>query len=352
MRRVRVASCILLHALLATACGGSDSTASSVAPPGEPEGGVPPAAGDAGPRFSVLPAELTVPVGRSQIFVAPDSTGVTWSVLEGDAGGSVDANGRYTAPKKAGTYHLVASTGSASGEATVTVADYTLSILAGAKGGSGNLDGTGSDSRFRQPSAITNDGAGTLYVGDTYNAVIRKVVVATGVVTTLAGTGAYGYVDAVGTAASFGGIGSLAIDKVNGVLYVSDRSNNAVRSVDLKTGAVSTLAGGNAKGATVDGVGKAAQFSGPAGVAYVDGVVYVTDSTSHILRRIDVATRQVTTVAGKVNDAGSTNGTGTDAQFFAPSGITVVDATLLYIADIVNNRVRRVDIGGGGTTYT
>ena len=150
MRRVRIASCILLHALLATACGGSDSTASSVPPPGEPEGGVPPAAGDAGPRFSVL-AKLTVPVGRSQIFVAPDNTGATWSVLEGDAGGSVDANGRYTAPKKAGTYHLVASTGSASGEATVTVADYTLSILAGAKGGSGNLDGTGRTRAFASP---------------------------------------------------------------------------------------------------------------------------------------------------------------------------------------------------------
>ncbi|MDB5216023.1 MAG: hypothetical protein JWO86_3950 [Myxococcaceae bacterium] len=353
MRTAGLAAWLVVCGAMAFACGGSDPAATGKPEPEPapgPDGSTPPpVVDDAGPGLAVLPASLTVPVGRSQIFVAPGSTGVTWSVTEGAAGGVVDANGRYTAPQTPGTYHLVATAGGLSGTVTVKVANYTLSVLAGAPGGSGNLDGTGSAARFHQPFAITNDGAGTLYVGDTYNAVIRKVVVATGVVTTIAGSGSFGYLDGAGNAAAFSTVSALAIDKVNGVLYAADSGNNAVRAIDLNTGAVTTLAGGNPQPGSGDGIGTAAKFYGPSGIAYVAGVLYVSDTNNSTLRRIDVATKQVTTVAGLASNPAATNGIGSAARFKAPGGITAVDSTLLYLADYVTNTVRRIDINGGVT---
>ena len=352
MRGMRLAAWVALNGLLMLACG-SDPAAAGV-PAGAPDGGgvaAPKDGENTGPMLAVRPAKLTVPVGRSQIFVAPDTAGVTWSVLEGEAGGTVDAFGRYTAPRKAGTYHVVATAGGVSGVATLDVADYTLSILAGAVGGSGRLDGIGAAARFRQPFAVTNDGAGTLYVADTYNATIRKVNVATGAVTTLAGSGAYGNGDGVGAGASFSVVSALTVDKVSGALYAADSGNNAIRRIDVKTGTVTTLAGGNKVDAAADGIGTAAQFNSPSGIAYVDGVVYVSDTSNSTLRRIDVATKMVTTVAGVAKVPGNVDATGASARFHAPVGITVVDATLLYVADVATNSVRRVDIGGGGATY-
>jgi len=337
------------------ACGGGDADGGGGAAmplDGGPDGAITPTGtDDAGPGLPVLPSSLTVPVGRSQIFVAPGSVQVTWTVAEGPAGGTVDANGRYTAPNTPGTYHVVATAGGVSGTVTVKVANYTLSVLAGAPGGSGNLDGAGSAARFHQPFAITNDGAGNLYVGDTYNAVIRKVVVATGVVTTIAGSGSYGYIDGPGASARFSGVSALALDKVNGVLYAADGGNNAIRAIDLKTNAVTTLAGGNPMPGSADGTGKAAKFYGPSGVAYVGGVLYVSDTDNSTLRRIDLATAAVTTVAGVAGQAAATNGFGSQARFEGPGGITAVDATLLYLADYRSNTIRRIDITGGGTTY-
>jgi sugar lactone lactonase YvrE len=347
---------LVVGGVLVFGCGGGDSTPAPAATPETmpapgADGGPPaPMDGDAGPSLAVLPATLTVPVGRSQIFVAPGSMGVTWSVMEGASGGAVDANGRYTAPLTPGTYHLVASAGGKTGAVTVKVADYTLSVLAGAPGGTGNLDGTGSAARFHQPFAITNDGAGILYVADTYSGTIRKVVAATGVVTTIAGGGSFGFADGVGAAATFSAVSALALDKVNGVLYAADSGNNAIRAIDLATGAVTTFAGGNKQPGSTDGIGTAAKFYGPSGIAYVAGVLYVSDTNNSTLRRIAVATKQVTTVAGLANTSAATNGIGSLARFQAPGGITAVDATLLYLADYVSNTIRRIDINGG-TAY-
>jgi sugar lactone lactonase YvrE len=350
MRSAGMAASLVVCGVLAFACGSSDSGAPA-APAAEPDGSTAPTApDDAGPGLAVLPAALTVPVGRSQIFVAPGSAGVAWSVAEGAAGGAVDANGRYTAPETPGTYHVVATAGGLSGTVTVKVANYKLSVLSGAPGGSGFVDGVGAEARLRQPFAITNDGAGTLYLGDTLNGAIRKVVVATGAVTTIAGSASFGKLDGIGAAASFSTISALAVDKVNGVLYVADAGNSAIRAVDLKTAAVTTLAGGSQPG-TTDGIGTAAKFYAPSGVAYVDGMLYVSDTGNSTLRRIDLATKQVTTVAGQPASPSSTDGIGSQARFSSPAGITAVDPTLLYLADAATNTVRRISITGGGSAY-
>ncbi|CAN5373978.1 hypothetical protein BH09MYX1_BH09MYX1_03600 [soil metagenome] len=302
--------------------------------------------GDAG-TLSVLPSVFTVPAGRSQTFVAAGAT--QWTVTEA-SGGVVDANGTYTAPAKPGTYHLVAHAGALSGTATVNVVDYSIALLGGQTGGSGSVDGIGSEARFRQPFAVTYDGSAALYVGDTYNGAIRKVVLSTGEVTTIAGGSGFGFADGIGELAAFSSISALSFDPAAGVLYVADTGNNCIRAVDVVTRIVTTFAG-QPKSGSADGIGNAAQFNSPSGLAYLAGRVYVTDTGNRTLRRIDVATQKVVTVAGAVSQSGTTNGLNGAARFGAPAGITVANPQLFFIADVGNNTVRRVDLDLAGTNF-
>lgn len=179
----------------------------------------------------------------------------------------------------------------------------------------GQVNGIGNAARFSFAgisSSITTDGT-NLYVVDQY--LIRKIVIATGAVTTFAGS-VYGYLDAVGTAAKFSGITSLTTDGIN--LYVADFSN--IRKIDIATGAVSTIAG---PGATqtqgnVDGIGSAARFSSLLHGMTTDGVnLYLADGNNGSVRKIVIATGAVTTLA---------------TGLFQPQGIAS-DGIYLYIDD-------------------
>jgi hypothetical protein len=183
-----------------------------------------------------------------------------------------------------------------------------LSLLAGALGGVGTLDGTGATARFRSPRAIAGDGAGNLYIGDFANRTIRKIVLATGVVTTLAGTpGQQGSVDGTGAAARFNGPFGMVSDGA-GNLYVGD--GYTIRKVVTATGAVTTIAGAPGQEGSTDGVGAAARFYGSNGIAS-DGAgnLYVTDTSNDTIRKVVIATGAVTTIAGKPLYTGSDDGT-------------------------------------------
>ena len=124
--------------------------------------------------------------------------------------------------------------------------------------------------------------------------------VATGAVTTLAGSGEEGDADGVGDAAEFYNPSGIAISRDGGMLFVADFSNNKIRRVEeVATGAVTTIAGSGIKG-SADGVGDAAQFCCPAGIAISPdgGVLFVADFENHMIRRVEVATGEVTTLAG------------------------------------------------------
>lgn len=219
----------------------------------------------------------------------------------------------------------------------VVIATGEVSTLAGSTFGA--ADGTGSAAQFFRPYGITNDGT-NLYVADTDNNRIRKVVIATGVVTTLAG-GARGFSEGTGAAAQFDRPYGITTDGTN--LYVSDTLNHRIRKVVIATGEVTTLAGSSA--GSVDGSGSAAQFNFPQGITTDGANLYLNESAGHRVRKIVIATGEVSTVAGS-SSRGTNDGTGAAAQFSSPSDITT-DGTNLYLVEITNNRVRKIVIATG-----
>jgi sugar lactone lactonase YvrE len=206
----------------------------------------------------------------------------------------------------------------------------------------GALDGTGAAARFNYPGGIAVDGAGTVYVADRANSTIRTITTS-GVVGTLAGTaGSCGYVNDTGAAARFCAPEDIAVDGA-GTLYVADRNNNAIRLVH-PGGAVTTYVGGGGSG-SADGIGPAARFSGPENLA-VDGAgtVYVADTQNHTIRKVAPG-GVVTTLAGLAGSSGSSNGVGSAARFSFPHGVAVDGAGTVYVSDN-NDMIRAITPGG------
>jgi sugar lactone lactonase YvrE len=210
----------------------------------------------------------------------------------------------------------------------IVIATGEVSTLAGSPPPalSGNTNGTGTNAKFDDPDGIATDGT-NLYVADYNNNEIRKIVISTRAVTTL-----------VGAAAGLNGPGGIATDGTS--LYVADSSNNEIRKILISTGAVTTLAGSISGGHT-DGTGTAASFTGPQGITTDGANLYVADCLNNEIRKIVIATGAVTTLAGSYKSSGSSDGKGTAAKFNGPNGITT-DGTNLYVADYSNNEIRRI----------
>lgn len=192
----------------------------------------------------------------------------------------------------------------------------------------------------------------SVFVADTDNAVIRKVSLANGQVTLVAGVpGQHGHADAeVGTAAKFNRPTGLVYNRYIGKLYVADTGNHVIRVIELAAGAsrVTTLAGAPGAYGHQDGhVTSQARFAQPVAVAFkeVGASLLVTDRASYAIREIDVrpniADPQVTTVAGVAWERGHLGGGRAAARFRAPSGVAHL-AGKTYVADTGNNLVRAI----------
>jgi sugar lactone lactonase YvrE len=214
----------------------------------------------------------------------------------------------------------------------------TVTTLAGAT--AGFADGSGAAASFSRPTGVPVDAARNVWVVDNVNNRIRKVTAA-GMVTTLAGAAAPGAVDDTGAAASFKLPTGGAVDAAGNV-YVADQGNNRIRKITA-AGVVTTLAG--AAAGYVDGTGTAASFSDPRAVA-VDkaGNVYVADGINQRIRKVTPA-GVVTTLAGSGTFA-FTDGTGAAASFANPSDVAVDLAGNVYVADRGNHAIRMVTATG------
>ena len=219
-----------------------------------------------------------------------------------------------------------------------------VATFAGSSSGSANDVGTLAS--FKRPEGLALDSFGNTYIADTHNHLIRKID-PSGNVTTFAGSGSPGSTNANGTSASFYYPQGIAVD-LSGNVYVTDNFNHLIRKID-PSGDVTTFAGSGSPGST-NAQGTSASFKNPADVA-VDrsGNVYVTDRLNHLIRKID-SNGNVTTLAGS-GSPGSTNAKGTSASFNKPFGIDVDAFGNVYIGDQVNNLIRKIDFSGNVTTF-
>jgi mucin-19 len=220
----------------------------------------------------------------------------------------------------------------------------TVSTLAGS-GASGNADNIGTNAMLSNPRGLAVDSLGNILIADVSNHRIRKIT-PLGVVSTLAGSGP-GFVDATGTNSKFNNPLGVAVDSL-GNIYVADENNHCIRKID-QTGIVTTLAGNGASG-FADGSGTSASFRSPTGVV-VDslGNVFVADEWNHRIRKVTPA-GLVTTFAGSGN-AGFADGVGNVAQFWSPVSISIDNLGALYVADYRNHRIRKITTSGHVSTY-
>jgi sugar lactone lactonase YvrE len=228
----------------------------------------------------------------------------------------------------------------------VNLATKVITTVAGTGvGGFSGDGGPATSAKIYTPFGVALDAAGNLYIADDDNYRIRRVDAATGIITTVAGGGSSGSIgdDGPATAASLGETSSVAVD-AGGNIYIAD-SNSRIRRVDAATGIITTVAGGGSSGSIGDGgPATAAQLSHQCGVS-VDsaGNLYIADTGNDRIRKVDAATKIITTVAG----GGSTSSIGdggpaTAASLAKPNTVALDAAGNLYIADSDNHRIRKV----------
>ncbi|MDD0838196.1 SMP-30/gluconolactonase/LRE family protein [Curvibacter sp. HBC61] len=209
--------------------------------------------------------------------------------------------------------------------------------------------GAATSASLRAPAGLALDGSGNLYISDSSNHRIRKV--SAGVITTLAGTGTFGFGGDGGAPASaqINSPQGVAVDST-GTVYVADTNNVRVRKIS--GGLISTLAGTGSNSFGGDGSDAlSAQFSTIQGVARDSaGNVYISDSGSHRIRKIS-PTGLASTLAGTgVGNYSGDNGPASSAQLKSPQGIALDSAGNLYVADSSNHRIRKIDTSGTITT--
>jgi streptogramin lyase len=216
----------------------------------------------------------------------------------------------------------------------------------GKRGYSGD-GGPGNKAQLVEPNDCFLDGKGGLLIADVGDWRIRRLDLKTGVISTFAGKGRQKGKPSRSDLGDGGpadravihGARAVCVDG-RGNTYICEREGNAVRKVDGK-GVITTLAGTGASG-NVDGPAAEARFRGPKAVRCdKQGNVFVVDTENHSIRKIDVKTLRVTTVAGGRRGSGGDGGDALKAGLDRPHGCVLDGAGVLYIADSENHRVRR-----------
>jgi hypothetical protein len=311
----------------------------------------------AGTNFSTTLASNTVKFNGIQATItAATATSITVDVPSGATTGTVS---------------VTTAAGTATSAGSFTVSMYTAAQFAGSCTlDPGTTDGIGTLASFTSPSYITTDGA-NLFVNDRATHHVRKIVIATGQVTTLQAlpqsglttdgtnlyffsgggvakyaiaTGAFSYV----SSSAPDGRGSMTTDGTN--LYFTDYNNNTIGKVVISTGVTTTLAGrfiNGPGGGYADGTGTAALFQNPEGITTDGTYLYVADNGNARIRKIVIATGVVTTLAGSGYGSSRVDDIGTAASFGSVTGITT-DGTNLYVMDFPT--IRKIVISTGKVT--
>ncbi len=230
----------------------------------------------------------------------------------------------------------------------INVATKAVTTVAG-NGTSGYSNGIGAAALFSYPSGIciSSDGT-TLYVSDYGNSYIRKIIIATQTVSTIAGNGTFAYSDNInGLSAAFNSPTDI-VNNGDSILYITDTENQLIRKFNILTSEVSTTAGMAGVPSFQNGIGINAAFRYPKGLAMSeDGTtLYVADNGNNMIRAITLSTKNVTTLAGDGSQGYSDNSNGLLAKFNSPNGVAVVpgEPDILFVADNANHRIRKIKI--------
>jgi DNA-binding beta-propeller fold protein YncE len=213
----------------------------------------------------------------------------------------------------------------------------------GAFGASGD-GGSATAATLKEPRGVAVDGAGNVYIADSEAHAIRRVN-AQGTISLFAGTGAKGFAGDGGAAAAarFNNPNGLAVDVARNLLYVADTDNHRIRRIDLASGNITTFAGTGVAGLGSDGSTASATLNYPTGVA-VDGAgsVYVADTGNN--RVVKIANNALATLAGNGQVGSSGDGAApAQAKLNQPTGVAVTsDGGMVFVADRGNNRVRKI----------
>lgn len=276
-------------------------------------------------RFGNLEATVQAGSTETQLLVTLPAT-----IAAGDHDVTVTANNQSTTKPKA--FHLIG---------------WMVKRIAGT-GADGNTEGSGNTATFRSPAGMASDRNGNLYVIDGNR--IRKIS-PDHTVSAFAGSVAAGSNDGNAlTEAGFRSPSALTVDAVGNV-YVADEGNHVIRKISTD-GMVSTVAGQMLSSGNVDGIGVNAKFNHPKGIAINEEgtALYVSDWSNHLIRRIDLVTKEVTRFAGKSGSLTNTNGTGTNAGILFPGNLVLDSDGVLWVGQSNSGMIRKINTGTAEVT--
>lgn len=286
--------------------------------------------------FDPSAGALSTVVGNGQARTSPDGTLIVEASVHCPHASAADNTGRVFAAESYGN--------------VITLVDHqsgTVKRIAGTgeKGFSGD-GGPAGDAMLAEPAGIAFDRAGNMFFNDFRNNRIRMVDPA-GFIRTVVGTGEWGYSGdgCAARQATMAGPYGVACDQANGHLYIADHGNACIRKVDLNTGTIETVAGCGRAGFSGDGgPAREAMLCEPHGVAAgPEGDVYIADTGNARIRRVESSTGRIISIAGtgaKVH--GGDGGDSRGASFIYPAGVGVSPAGDVYVPDYRACRLRRL----------
>jgi sugar lactone lactonase YvrE len=284
---------------------------------------------------------ITTVAGNGVFGFAGDGGAATSASLNSPAGVALDASGNLYIAEYAN--HRIRKVDAATGIIT-TVAGNGINTFAGD-------GGAATSASLSHPNGVALDASGNLYIADYGNSRIRKVAAATGIITTVTGNGVFGFAGDGGaaTSASLYFPTGVALD-ASGNLYIADPRTQRIRKVDAASGIITTVAGNGVLGFAGDGgPATSANLASPSGVALdASGNLYIADIGNERIRKVDAASGIITTAAGSgVLGFAGDDGAATSASLASPWGVALDASGNLYIADYFNHRIRKVDATTG-----
>ena len=238
----------------------------------------------------------------------------------------------------------------------ISAATGIITTVAGNGSGGYSGDGGAATDAAMSPATIAVDGAGNLYIVDEAGCAVREVTASTGIISTLAGSGVCGTSSGDGGLAinsSFAEPVGIAVDG-SGNIFISDQGSERVREVSAATGIITTVAGTGNDGYSGDGgPATSAELWWPEGIA-LDGAgdLYIADYFNLAVRKVMAGSGIISTVAGNgLCCDGGDGGSATSARFSGPYTVALDSIGNIYVADYANNRTRKVSVGAGSLAF-